>query len=224
MGKINILLCWICVSFCSSCFLSCSQPRNADKTLSEILEKDSIEVYDMLQKLRHSNIHHIWIAVARYESGQKPQGFELTHRQKGAEPIRLTGSLNYWDDVKREDWEYSTVLAHSDTLDMIKDFSEILQVCKKIADGKEIIFLSAHNKLPSKEEFSDVQYYVTMLFYYQKEHYFLAYTNYNLLNNLLEYEKEQYYPDLDYVNKCTRVMDNVYLIGFSSQDEFFKNH
>jgi len=214
----------VCLSLYSLSFLSCSQ--NEKKTLYDILERDSMEVHDMMLKALNSNVNHIWIAAARYENGQKPQGFELIHECPGNKPVVLTGTLNYWDDVKREDWGYSTRLVHSDTLNMMRDFSEILQSCKKIADGNEIIFLSAHNQLSHKEEqeLTEIPCYVEMLFYYQKKHYLLIYTDYNRLKELLEYAKRHYYPDLDYANTCTKVMDNVFLIGFSSQDDFFKNH
>ena len=132
-----------------------------------------------------------------------------------------------WDSIelrnhRRSDYPDSTLL---DTLNMMNDFKEVLHSFKSIAGDNYLVLLQASTLLFENPQLSSEVGidYVEVLLYYKKEYYLVVYAKEDKINTILNYRKKQQYNDLDIENRCQRLYGDVYLVGFSSQEYFFKN-
>ncbi len=209
---------------------SCDNGCKQKTTFADILKSDSVELNNMIETLRNSNIEFMNIGAGRYEAYENrglfyyPLGFCLWDRD---DSIIIKGAVNDWDSIELSDHQWhdyskSTLL---DTLNMMNDFKEVLQSFKRIAGDNYLIILDTRtdffdNPQLSSEVGND---YVEVLMYYKKEHYLVVYAKEDKINTILNYRKKQEYNDLDIDNQCQRLYGDVYLVGFSSQEYFFKN-
>ncbi len=220
VNKHNVL-CFIFILF-HTIIYSCNSSE--EQTFEEMLRRDSVELSQMIQRASESKIEHLFVFSGRYESGSKPQCFEILRKLSNSRSLRFEGSLNYWDDITI-DAVYADSIENTfiDSLNIENDLKSLFKSCKKIADGKEIILLALHNKIIGATELLETKNYVEMLFYYNGKHYLLVSVDDSKLYDILECRKRLIYKDLDIIKSCQRISKNIYLIGFSSQDEFFKD-
>lgn len=211
---------------------SCNNGAGAEPepTIADILKNDSVELNNIIETLRNSNIDFMEFLMGRYECENRDYYFPwwvgMYHREDSDSiRLRIWGQVIEWDSITlsaHNDYPDSTLL---DTLNMVNDLKDVLQSFKKIVrDNYYLIILDARNKIIGNPQLSEVvKDYVEMLLYYKKEHYLLVYAKEDELYEILNYRKKRPYKDLDIDNQCQRLYGDVYLVGFSSQEYFFKN-
>lgn len=207
---------------------SCNNGCEQKTTFADILKSDSVELNNMIETLRNSNIDFISIIAGRYEAknieNNFPWSFILWNND---DSIGIGGMVIEWDSIelrnhRRSDYPDSTLL---DTLNMMNDFKEVLHSFKSIAGDNYLVLLQASTLLFENPQLSSEVGidYVEVLLYYKKEYYLVVYAKEDKINTILNYRKKQQYNDLDIENRCQRLYGDVYLVGFSSQEYFFKN-
>ena len=213
---------------------SCDNGCKQKTTFADILKSDSVELNNIIETLRNRNIDFISIIAGRYEAknieNNFPWSFILWNND---DSIAIGGMVIEWDSIewdsielrnhRRSDYPDSTLL---DTLNMMNDFKEVLHSFKSIAGDDYLVLLEASTIIFENPQLSSevVNNYVEVLLYYKKEHYLVVYAKEDELYEILNYRKKRpYYNDLDIDNQCQRLYGDVYLVGFYSQDSFFKN-
>lgn len=200
---------------------SCDNGCKQKTTFADILKNDSVELNNIIETLRNSNIDEMCTSYVRryeYEDSNhfKPYHFDIFDID---DSIGIQGVVYERDSIAVGERD-STLL---DTLNLVNDFKEVLRSYKRIAENSFFVLLDARTKLFRNPQLSEVKDYVEVLLYYKKEHYLVVYAKENKINDILNYRKKQEYNDLDIDNQCQRLYGDVYLVGFSSQEYFFKN-
>ena len=104
-----------------------------EQTFEEMLRRDSVELSQMIQRASESKIEHLFVFSGRYESGSKPQCFEILRKLSNSRSLRFEGSLNYWDDITI-DAVYADSIENTfiDSLNIENDLKSLFKSCKKI--------------------------------------------------------------------------------------------
>ena len=121
---------------------SCNNGCEQKTTFADILKSDSVELNNMIETLRNSNIDFISIIAGRYEAknieNNFPWSFILWNND---DSIGIGGMVIEWDSIelrnhRRSDYPDSTLL---DTLNMMNDFKEVLHSFKSIAGDNYLV-------------------------------------------------------------------------------------